>query len=442
VNYLTLGRKHITMWNFDTRKKELNSTKLILTSFKSTTKKVPLFYSSAASVDEYFYVHTEPGDVYKMKDNVSVGSLGLFETGSGVCIRSPDGLAIVGVGKSGPRLVFWHSSELIGEQFPAPSVSFELKEQAPADFYPIGGTFHKGEFVVQSKNRQVWSFNKDAKKGRLLIDCHNGSTTAVATSPLGNLVATVSTDKTLRIWNDTVKTLQAERKFDLLSGGSAVAYSPAGDMLAVGLDNGQVNIIKDSTFAKSSKISGDGINCLAFSPDGSLLAVSSHDMTVYILTVPGLELKGKMKGNTASVLHLQWSDDGSVIQTDSLDFQIIYFGLTDFKRIDRLIEIMDAKWPKWHCTLGWPMQGVFNQDDDSYNVNNVDVNPAQSVIAAGDDFGLIRLYRYPTLVPSQKHKASIGHSSHVTDLRFNAEGNKLFSTGGNDTTVLEWDVVA
>ena len=38
--------------------------------------------------------------------------------------------------------------------------------------------------------------------------------------------------------------LSCERKFDLMSGGSAVNYSPAGDMLAVGLDNGIVSLIK------------------------------------------------------------------------------------------------------------------------------------------------------------------------------------------------------
>ncbi len=166
--------------------------------------------------------------------------------------------------------------------------------------------------------------------------------TAVATSPLGSYVATVSSDKSLRLWNDTVKAVSAlalllllslpavhalcapsqlscERKFDLMSGGAAVSYSPAGDMVAVGLDNGIVSLIKvwrlsarsspfhsiapvqDNAFAKNAKIGGEQIGCLAFSPDGALLAAGCNDQSVYVLTLPGLEIKNKFKSNTSSV---------------------------------------------------------------------------------------------------------------------------------------------
>ena len=86
-----------------------------------------------------------------------------------------------------------------------------------------------------------------------------------------------------------------------MSGGSSVAFSPAGDMIAVGLDNGLVNIIKDGAFAKISKIGGEGISSLAFSPDGKLLAAGCLDMAAYILTVPNLEIKARLKWNTSSV---------------------------------------------------------------------------------------------------------------------------------------------
>jgi len=442
VNYITMGRKHISMWNFDTRKKELINSKLILASYKSTTSKVPAYYSSAASVEDYYYVHTEPGDVYKMKDNVTVASLGLFESGSGVCIRSPEGLAVFGVGKTGPRAVFWQTSELIGEQFPAPAVSFELKEPSPVDFVPIGGAFHNGNFLVQLKNRQVWSFNIESQTANVVIDCHSGDSMALATSPLGNYIATVSADKTLRLWNDSVKTLAAERRFDLMSGGTAVAFSPAGDMIAVGLDNGLVNIIKDGAFAKIAKIGGEGISSLAFSPDGKLLAAGCLDMAAYILTVPNLEIKARLKWNTSSVMHVQWSADGTVLQTDSRDYQILFWNVAEAKRIERQIEIMDTKWFKWQCKLGWPVQGIWDGSDEGYDINNVDVNPSNTLIAVADDLGYVRLYQYPALALGMKHKASIGHSSHVTDVRFNADGTKVYSTGGSDTTLLEWDVIA
>ena len=55
---------------------------------------------------------------------------------------------------------------------------------------------------------------------------------------------------------------------------------------------------------KNAKIGGEQIGCLAFSPDGTLLAAGCNDQSVYVLTLPGLEIKNKFKSNTSSV---RWS---------------------------------------------------------------------------------------------------------------------------------------
>lgn len=49
------------------------------------------------------------------------------------------------------------------------------------------------------------------------------------------------------------------------------------------------------------------------------------------------------------------------------------------------------------------------------------------------------LFRNPSL---KKHKANRyrGHSEHVTHVRFSANGNLMFSTGGQDQTMIQWRV--
>ena len=37
-------------------------------------------------------------------------------------------------------------------------------------------------------------------------------------------------------------------------------------------------------------------------------------------------------------------------------------------------------------------------------------------------------------------KALRAHSSHVTKVRFSKDNTYLFSTGGNDTTVMQWKI--
>jgi WD40 repeat protein len=61
------------------------------------------------------------------------------------------------------------------------------------------------------------------------------------------------------------------------------------------------------------------------------------------------------------------------------------------------------------------------------------------MLASGDDFGQVKLYRYPSMVHPSKNVVLHGHSSHVTKVKFGPmiDGAlSLFSVGGNDTTVI------
>ena len=63
------------------------------------------------------------------------------------------------------------------------------------------------------------------------------------------------------------------------------------------------------------------------------------------------------------------------------------------------------------------------------------------LLAAGDDFGKVKLYRYPSMVEPSQYLECKGHSSHVTKVKFgpipnNKQAQYLISTGGNDTAVI------
>lgn len=59
-------------------------------------------------------------------------------------------------------------------------------------------------------------------------------------------------------------------------------------------------------------------------------------------------------------------------------------------------------------------------------------------MATGDDFGKVNLLNYPCPVPKGKSKNYIGHSSHVTRVKFSHDDTFLYSTGGNDKCVIVW----
>ena len=49
-----------------------------------------------------------------------------------------------------------------------------------------------------------------------------------------------------------------------------------------------------------------------------------------------------------------------------------------------------------------------------------------------DDFGQVKVYRYPVPCKGQTAEIGRGHSSHVTNVKFTGVTNKLLSTGGDD----------
>lgn len=71
------------------------------------------------------------------------------------------------------------------------------------------------------------------------------------------------------------------------------------------------------------------------------------------------------------------------------------------------------------------------------HINAVTMSEGQKLIASGDDYGLVCVYRNPAR-PGNDYSKYRGHSEFVTNVKF-CEGTKyLFSTGGQDQTCIQW----
>ena len=55
-------------------------------------------------------------------------------------------------------------------------------------------------------------------------------------------------------------------------------------------------------------------------------------------------------------------------------------------------------WNTWTCTHGFPVQGIWSGVDYT-DVNTCDRSHDGSIIATGDDFGNVKLFKYPCTVP-------------------------------------------
>lgn len=153
-----------------------------------------------------------------------------------------------------------------------------------------------------------------------------------------------------------------------------------------------------------------GVSVLKFSPDGKYLAVGSHDMVVDIYDVPaGMKLKSTCKGHSSFVSHLDWTSDSSSIQTNSGDYELLYWNALTGKQITSASSMKDETWVTQCCILGWSVQGIWEKGMDGTDVNWVDRHPENTCLASGDDMLNVRLHSYPAI----KENVILASTNHI-----------------------------
>lgn len=60
-------------------------------------------------------------------------------------------------------------------------------------------------------------------------------------------------------------------------------------------------------------------------------------------------------------------------------------------------EVKGQRWASWSTVLGSEVSGIWPKYSDSTRINAVDLNHSAGVLVAGDDGGLVKLYRFPCL---------------------------------------------
>jgi len=54
---------------------------------------------------------------------------------------------------------------------------------------------------------------------------------------------------------------------------------------------------------------------------------------------------------------------------------------------------------------------------------------------------MVKLFKFPCPVEEAAYQKYIGHSAHVTNVKFTKQGDYLISTGGGDLSVFQWKFI-
>ena len=179
---------------------------------------------------------------------------------------------------------------------------------------------------------------------------------------------------------------------------------------------------------------------LKYSPDDSKLAVGSHDNNIYVFEVSGNDYNSKctMKAHNSFITNLDWSCDGNTIQSNCGAYEYLFHDAnTGTQQKSGASQHRNEAWATYTVKLGWWVQGIFPRAKSGDHVNGVDRNHAKDIIATGDDWGFVNLYRNPCL-KGAKCRSFRAHSSHVVRVMFDAQDQYVYSTGGYDKTLMMW----
>jgi hypothetical protein len=110
------------------------------------------------------------------------------------------------------------------------------------------------------------------------------------------------------------------------------------------------------------------------------------------------------------------------------------------KQIRKSMKLRDAEFATHTCVLGWAVKGIWAPGSDGTDVNSVCRSHSKTLLATADDNGLVKLFRFPAYDQKMQYRIYGGHSSHVTNVKFAANDTWVFSTGGQDCSVLQWRV--
>jgi WD40 repeat protein/Ca2+-binding EF-hand superfamily protein len=298
--------------------------------------------------------------------------------------------------------------------------------------------------AIGTKASEIYEINllAEAQVNRLVAGHHvdRAELWGLATHPTIQRFVTCGDDMSVRVWNNKTRILLHTTQLE--TKARSVAYSPDGSLIVVATMDGHVKFLSNdlSTLLSDMILAATWIQAIQFSPNGNLLAVGAHDGTISIVDIASYSIRNKCLGHHAAITSIDWSNDGTMLQSCSADYELLYWESAQGNQIRNLMSVRDVKWHTNTCLLSWGVQGIWPSGADGTDVNSVDRSPDGKLLVSGDDFKRVKLFRYPCPKDLADYKAYRGHSEHVCRVKFSHDGRHVFSVGGLDKAILQFEV--
>lgn len=263
----------------------------------------------------------------------------------------------------------------------------------------------------------AWCVEARTGEDALILKGHIGWIGAVAFAPNGEVLASGSADKSIRLWDRKTGKVRA-----ILRGHEdyvcAVAFDPKGKLLASGSYDHTAKLWDVKTKKEHHSLRGHRgvVMTVAFSPDGRILATGSIDGTIKLWDTDSGEERATLIGHKSWVNSVAFSADGKTLASGSSDATVKLWNVSNRRE-------------KWTQSVA-PGAG---------EVRCVALSPDGKTVAAGSRYTAVFVWN----VSDPKRGAILrSNDGDVWSLAFTDDGKSLISGGGEwkkPTEITVWD---
>ncbi|MDL1873832.1 hypothetical protein FBQ85_01460 [Cytophagia bacterium CHB2] len=307
----------------------------------------------------------------------------------------------------------------------------------------------------------LWDVQQQSPKHTLAG--HRGEVLKIAFSPDGRLLASASQDSTIGIWDIDSGTAK-HRLHDHDGAVRTLAFNPddsKGVLLLSGSSDRSIRLWDANTGKELGANAGhwDKVNCVAISPNDSLLASGSHDGSVLLWNRFTGEQLHRLPGHRGAVLSLAFSHDGMLLisggedktvriwevqQRTLADSLTGHTGAVKCVAIDHSAAFIasgsaDRTVRLWQRNTEVTGHAEFQASDNApaklgSSVQTVAFHPRNNLMVSGDSLGMITFW---DLESQQRITSWIAHDKAVNSLAFDRAGTRL-ATASSDDQIRIW----
>ncbi len=331
----------------------------------------------------------------------------------------------------------------------------------PADLSLAVATSEEGIYLLQALT--------GARKPR--FPGHRSGESRVVFSLDGRRLVTAGADRLVRVWDVTAE--PEPREMNVTGDGNIadMAYSPDGRQLAVVTTARRGSLLRgamtDKTLRTWDMTAGrqlhvakghtEWLTCVAYSPDGRVIATGSDDKTVRLWNAQSGEPRFTLTGHTDKVTGVAFGPDGSRLVSVSLDKTLRLWDAGTGQELDAFpshdsgitsvawvsdgrhvivagengkVTVWNVATRREHATLR----------GHAVKVHSMTLSRDAQLLATADASGNIHIWDFAALVEGRaavpRHSLQ-RHVEPVTGLSFSPDGNRLASVSSESVTL--WD---